>query len=266
MRNIILKLSAVVLLGLLAQACAEEEIVPRDTTTTDAVATAENGRVNVRNSFYSVVRTWSLEFPYAEISLEGKEVGKTLTVNWGDGTVEQHTFTEGYAGKAALYLEHYYTSVGDFTVSMTGDLDNIITVSNPFTSLDVLSMNFDKLSNLENIDMPYNSLEILDLSKNRRLKSVYGPSSTLAKSVILPNTHSISFMSSGSPNLSTEVVSAMIASIYKNAVNKKIYNGHFSLASGMEENPTFPGPPTAEDMAKLIELRDVYGWTIFPNP
>ncbi|HYC86552.1 MAG TPA: hypothetical protein VEB86_15070, partial [Chryseosolibacter sp.] len=106
----------------------------------------------------------------------------------------------------------------------------------------------------------------LDVSKNRRLRRLYGPSSTLTKSIILPNTHELNFIASGSPNLPTEVVSAMISSVYKNAVRKKIYNGDFELASILAEDPAFPGPPTAEDMAKLIELRDVYGWRIFPNP
>jgi hypothetical protein len=44
------------------------------------------------------------------------------------------------------------------------------------------------------------------------------------------------------------------------------YNGHFALASIMEEFPELEGPPSPASVEMLIELRDQYGWTIFPNP
>jgi hypothetical protein len=268
MRNIFLKPSAILLISLLAQACMEHELRPSitDASGSAAITKSQSVKQNVKNSFSAVVRTWSLEFPYAEITLEGAEIGKTITINWGDGTIETHTFTEGYGGRSQIYMEHYYSSVDEFTITMTGDLSNVVSVISPLTTVEMISINFDKLTNLVEVHMPYNSLETLDLSKNRHLQRVYAPSSTLTRNIILPKTHEISFMASGSPNLPTKVVSAMIESIYRNAVTKGIYNGRFELASGMVEDPTFPGPPTEEDMEKLIALRDVYGWTIFPNP
>jgi hypothetical protein len=264
MKNLLYKFIAVMIVWTLTQACSQENISPREISDPATRMTAVNKKIN--NAFTVNVRPWNLEFAYGEITFDGAELGKTLTVDWGDGTVETYTFNRGFLGKPEIRMEHYYTIIQEFVIVFSGDLDNVIGVNDPFNSLETLSINFDKLTRLERVHMPYNSFEIVDVSKNHRLKHFYGPSSTLTMAVILPKTHELSFVSSGSPNLPTEIVSDMIASVYKNAVAKKIYNGQFELASMMVEDPIFPGPPTEQDIAKLAELRDLYGWTIFPNP
>ena len=257
---------AMALCCLLALSCSEPEVAPSTEMSDASIRSSETKRPNLQTSFWATVRPYSMDFPYAELTFEGFETGKTLTINWGDGTTETYTFGEGYNGRSQVWMEHYYASMETFTISVTGDLSNIVSIISPLTSIETLTMNFDKLTRIEEVDMPYNSIHTLDLSKNRKLKRLSGPSSTLVRNVILPNTHELEYVSSGSPNLSTDVVSKMIASVYKNAVTKKIYNGFFGLDTEMSPEPAFPGPPTADDMAKLIELRDVYGWTIFPNP
>lgn len=271
MRSNILKLSAVVIVCLLAQGCMEDEVVPSvapQQNTESAISSRADGRVKLQNAFWATVRPYTMEYPIAEILLYGREVGKKITVNWGDGTVAEYTFqqTDGYNGMSALWVTHSYATMSDFTISITGDLSNIVIVDSPLTTVEIFEINFDRLTNLEELSVGYNSIHTLNVSKNSRLKRLTAPASTLTQNVILPKHHQLEYVSSGSPNLSTAVVSAMIESVYRNAKTKRIYNGFFGLDTEMSEFPEFPGPPTAADMAKLVELRDVYGWTIFPNP
>ena len=266
MRYINLKSCTMALLCFITFSCSDVEIAPSEKSSDASIAAEKIKAPHLQNSFWASVRPYSMDFPYAELTFEGFETGKTLTINWGDGTIETYTFNEGYNGRSIVWMEHNFGSLDTFTISVTGDLSNVVSIISPLTTVETFEMNFEKLTRIENVDMPYNSIHTLDLSKNRRLKTLSGPSSILVKNIILPNTHHLEYLSSGSPNLSTEVVSDMIASVYKNAVTKKIHNGFFGLDTEMSPEPAFPGPPTEEDMAKLIELRDAYGWTIFPNP
>jgi hypothetical protein len=189
-----------------------------------------------------------------------------VRVDWGDGTVEEFVFepngTEFHANP-----EHYYTLSKDYYISVTGDLDHIIGLMNPFTSDDRLyNLNFNHLSELQRVHMPYNAIKVLDLAENFKLRNVYAPDTYILEDIILPSSHDIAFIAATSPSFTTERIGRIINNIYNNVVDKNIRNGEFYLASLMMEDPTFSGPPTEADMAKVRALRDDYGWTIYPNP
>ncbi len=67
--------------------------------------------------------------------------------------------------------------------------------------------------------------------------------------------------------MTTTEVDAVINNVYANAVEKGIMNGHFNIAADWAGEGEFDliGPPSAEEYAKLEELRDSYGWTIYPE-
>jgi hypothetical protein len=76
--------------------------------------------------------------------------------------------------------------------------------------------------------------------------------------ILLPETHAIkNFVIITSPNITTPQLDKMVGNIYRNAVEKSIFNGV------MEFNTSNSPPPSAETLSKMISLRDEYGWSVF---
>jgi hypothetical protein len=235
--------------------CDNEIVNPAENTQAELQTETSSNR-NLKNSLSASISVWDPEV-YFEVS--GAD-GASINVNWGDGTSETVTLaTEN------VITFHTYPSAGWYSVSITGDLDQITTFD-PFLTAEIKSLNLSRLKNLREIDMTYLTVDVLDLSRNMKLEAIVGMYSNATGNIILPKHHNIRLIEFAGDGFSTAEVDAIIESVYNNAVKKGILNGEIALSSPEVEFPEFAGPPSPASMEMLIKLRDEYGWMVFPNP
>jgi hypothetical protein len=181
-----------------------------------------------------------------------------ITVDWGDGTVEPYAFEHNEIG-------HVYKTKGDYFLSITGDVANIIEVfyyyNDEVTS--VSAMNFEHLSDLEFLAIGWAHVPaVIDLSHNTKIEAIDFSDLLELNDLILPASHFIRYFNlSGDNGVSASEISDMIHSIYVHASQQGTMNGLLNLT---DETGSIAGPPSPEAMEELRQLRDVYGWRIEP--
>ncbi|MEI9921093.1 MAG: hypothetical protein WDO14_20200 [Bacteroidota bacterium] len=183
-----------------------------------------------------------------------------INVDWGDGTIttEPNEYDR---------FEHTFTDENPHNVVVTGDLEHIKVFDTYYDDGRLDSLNIVHLVGLETFAAGLgNGPRVLDLSHTTKLKFIDITGMHLLEELRLPATHQIQYMLvSGHNSLDAADINAIIDSIYEKAVLYNIRDGVFELVDIWYE-PTGPiGPPSADRMAKLQDLRDSYEWTVRPE-
>jgi hypothetical protein len=204
----------------------------------------------------------SLTFDFA---LGGPD-GSTVSVDWGDGAEAESFQLTPYQ----VNLTHDYASAGNHRVTITGDLDKVISFYSFYGQGMMDAVNFDHLTALEEIRFGLTrSPKVIDLRQNKNLKFALLSGLSDMQSLLLPKDHMISEISLEGPSrLSTKAIDAVIKNIYDNAVKKNIMNGSMGLSASWyqeEGDLSMVGPPSAAGHAMLSQLRNDYGWSVSPS-
>jgi len=194
----------------------------------------------------------------------GGGASKTIEVSWGDGTHEEIAFPSDVEPTG---LNHTYPAPGQYDISITGALETIWWFSAGFNLGKIDAIDFQGLPNLGVMLINRNhGPETIDLSLNPKLWSVGLEGIPQLKHVILPGTHHIIDMNiSGSNQLSTDEVDAIIHSLLMLAHDNG--RGTLQLDRGSFDEPTnmFVGPPSSAGFRDLAGLKFGYQWTIIPD-
>lgn len=190
-------------------------------------------------------------------------VGKSVTINWGDGATSSHIFADGDIGGQS----HTYAKEGDHFISVTGDLAAVTHFSSVSNRDGIERISVEHLPELKSLVIGYNrSPEILDLSRNGKLKLISLANLDELKTIVFPSDHSIDDVYlSGSINVTTATIDHIIESLYSNAVGKSITEGRLTFETQYNSGVMI-GSPSAASLSRLRQLRDIYGWQISPNP
>jgi hypothetical protein len=193
---------------------------------------------------------------YFEFAAHGK-----LIIDWGDRSVETFTLD------GELVIEHRH-GPGNHFITVTGDIDKITLFHMFYDEGLTREINFTHLVNLQRIEMGETVVpETMDLSQNKNLFHVSLISMGNLKHILLPDVHRIRSINISSVYLAPADIDAVIGNIYRNAVQFNLTGGSFDLKEVYyEDESEMLGPPSAEGLDKLRQLRDLYQWQIEPNP
>jgi hypothetical protein len=221
---------------------------------------AENSETKTLRLWYNPI-VHPEEPPIVRFSMIlGAEEQADITVNFGDGTIENYSIPAGSVVEAVHIFD-----TGNYVITVSGDVDKI-TSFEPYWESVVERIDFSDLTNLKEILAgPYGNIELasVDLRYNQKLE-LLSLSGFRLDTLLLPSTHFINNINvSGNPMLSTAEIDEIINNVYTNAVANNITGGYFNLT---KSSGGMVGPPSADAIDKLRALRDTYGWTITPNP
>lgn len=197
-----------------------------------------------------------------EASLSG-EPG-TLTFNWGDGTTTVHELNANRSN-----VVHTYPSAGNYSISVTGDIDKITGLFIPYGVGRMDEINVQGLNWLRTIELglsPRSPVSI-DLKHNYNLESIIFVNLENLKNVILPSGGKYNFVSIQGPNqIPTTSIDQIINALHESVIMNP-RSGYFAFAKEWyNEFDTMIGPPSAAEIQKLRALRDGYKWEIRPDP
>jgi hypothetical protein len=193
--------------------------------------------------------------------------GSDFSIDWGDGTSDNYSSVNGY-----IHFEKGYDAAGRYKVTITGDLEQITSLRLVYGWAATDSIDVSALRNLEDLMVALTvSPKVIDISRNRKLRSAIFESTDELTQVILPVRHSITSFSIAGPNkMTTAEVDYVINNIYTNAVKGNIHDGFLSVMKeifvdeGSEFYGEMVGPPSPSSVTKLKTLQDVYGWYVTP--
>jgi hypothetical protein len=197
-----------------------------------------------------------------QVTFDLEGTGGKISLNWGDGTIEKLI-----VGTSMVTLEHHYTRVKNYTIKMSGDIKTITSFRVNYLSTKIHDIHFGGLVNLKEVGM--NLLgevpSVINLSRNRSIENVSLSGLPSLKDVLLPTANNLSYVDiTGENLLTTAAVDRIIARVHDAVVNKP-RAGRFVLGVGWAEDSEKVGPPSSYSINKLRKLRDVYGWTIYPD-
>jgi hypothetical protein len=189
----------------------------------------------------------------------GGLTGKSLIIDWGDGTEKQIVSLGGE-------IIHIYNSNEPQFVSVSGDLTAITDLYFYYGFGPVSEISLMHLPNLKDFRMGFQRGPTeIDFSKNSKLETI----DVLTSIERLDITHNpiIKNLAIG-PRLSTESIDRVIESLYSNVQTNSIYGGvlyfpKYNEETGIEE---MVGPPSSASIGKLQYLETYYGWNIYPSP
>jgi hypothetical protein len=186
----------------------------------------------------------------------------TITVDWGDGTTNVWTLNNN------IIVYHYYTATGNYPVTVTGDLEDVI----GFQAISSLA----KMDQIDISDLPalqYFELTVprgpavLDLSQNTALNSITVRGTPQTTSLLLPPNHVINYVDISTTELANytslpiATINALIDNIHTSVVNNP-RSGEFKLAD--QSGTGWVGPPSSTAVSQLEDLEDNYSWTVLP--
>ncbi len=129
-------------------------------------------------AFHSYITTWKIPEGNKTVTLSTKDANGTYTVNWGDGTEEDHFVIEGTSVDDPT---HTYAEPGDYQIKITGDLRRIYNERLPHGETRLISI--DNWGDIEwtNMDssfancpnMVYNATDVPDLSNVITMKAMF---------------------------------------------------------------------------------------------
>jgi hypothetical protein len=190
----------------------------------------------------------------------------SLMVDWGDGVQQEITSAPYQDGTstANAYFDHTYANGSvNYFISITGSLDKILAYYGDHNEFLLDPVTVSALPSLKTVDLSVSGTpELIDLRQNIKLEKI----SLGADSVLLPKKNALS-----SVRLFSEMASSLdyvIGNVYSNATASNINNGKFNFSAGSTDDDSneMIATPTESSLIKLQKLRDVYHWTVYPNP
>lgn len=206
----------------------------------------------------------SVETPSQPFEFYATGARGTIHVDWGDGTVESHPLESNPIG-------HTYATEGNYFINITGDLDEVINltmggipIANPILYVDLYRLT--EVGYFA-IAFPGRGLKVLDMSKNTKLGYVFIGDIPTLENFIIPEQNSIdNIFLRGLERITTPVIDDAINKVYNSAILEGRLAGNFELIKGEFGSAEPIGPPSPSAIAKLIDLRDNYGWSVTPLP
>ena len=186
----------------------------------------------------------------------------SLTIDWGDGAVEELEADNGY-----IEFHHVYPGAGDYHVSVSGELDYVWRVGLVFGfgACDDIFLNalpdLRSFSTGSGFDFGADSV---DLSHNPKLEQINFMYSTVRYFDISNNPWIIGLELTGSDEIPTTVIDKVITDLHQHAFERTLEQGYFYLDSGFDDN--YIGPPSAESIELLKDMKENLGWNIVPDP
>lgn len=248
-------------LAVMVVRCTDEHVEP--TTLTEELVTSAN---LYEDQFFTIGITTLKNHPeeplpeQVEFYLQGN--GGRISINWGDGTIEKLTI-----GSSIVTLNHQYKAAKNYTINMSGDIKTITSFRMNYLGTRINKIHFGGLVNLKEAEMgllPY-TMDVINLSRNRALETVRVVGLQSMDDVLLPsNNKLVNVDISGENEMTTAAVDRVIARVHDSVINNP-RKGSFVLGSLWGETNEMIGPPSSYSINKLKKLRDVYGWTIYPE-
>jgi hypothetical protein len=207
---------------------------------------------------FTLTKLVDVDIPFY-FDISGKNAD--IIIDWGDRSSDPYTLD------GEQVIEHPY-SPGKYFITITGEIDQINEFHMFYDYGLTTEINFSHLPGLEVLDMGETyAPSTIDLSRNKNLTTVSLISVTPLKHIILPAAHHIRTIDVSSDYLDPASIDAIIDNIYKNVVSTNNTGGSFTLKEVFYwEDTGMIGPPSAEGINKLQQLRDTYHWQIDPNP
>lgn len=188
-----------------------------------------------------------------------------LTVNWGDGTIEEIEL------KDLFYIQHDYVEVGRYAIHITGDLDKVELFGGSYSNVDMDEVDLTLMPNLKTLAMGLCRLpKTINLSNNKKLNSLSLAFTRGVEKIVLPSGAPLNNVYLRGSIMKPNVVSNLIGQVYDNAMESFVYDGEFTFSFSEYPGPQegdpvmFVGPPSAAALEQLRTLRSQRGWTIEP--
>lgn len=189
----------------------------------------------------------------------------SMTIDWGDGTVEQAPITQ-YG-----WFIHAYPSPGRYAIRITGDLNKIEEFNATYSDLDEIDLY--QLTELEDYRHGWAiGPKTVDLSRCLKLTTLRMSLQLEMQEVIIPMSPYLSDIDLDGPNkMTTAAIDALINTLHETVVLNGIFNGRLRIRQSMftyeEGFNLLIGPPSPASITLLEELRDTdtYEWEIVPE-
>ncbi|MBK6266174.1 hypothetical protein JKA74_14105 [Marivirga sp. S37H4] len=187
-----------------------------------------------------------------------------ITIDWGDGTVEEGSFVSNY------WASHNYESFGEYFVSVTGDLATFTEFYSYYGQGPMKAINLYHLPELDDLRIGFNGSgecpKVIDLSRNHKVRTLNLALNHDLEEIIIPELNQVlHLLIQGPNNISTANLENIIAPIYESVVATGRTGGAINLGSEEEFGET-AGPPSESDWAKLRILKNEYDWFVYPDP
>lgn len=189
----------------------------------------------------------------------------TVSVNWGDGSVQSYTLTNDYNP-----FYHQYAGEQDYTINISGDITMIRAFDMNYEGFQFNQFHFGGMTNLEdvNFNLWQYGPSVINLSQNKKLKSVTLAGIQGMQDLVLSSTNVITHIDlAGENSLPSSVVDRVISRIHDSVVSNP-RAGFFNLSKSWaqdENDYSMIGPPAGYSVNKLRKLKTVYGWGIAPT-
>jgi hypothetical protein len=198
-----------------------------------------------------------VEFPGNYYSFEASgESGGTLQVDWGDGTAIESL--------PLGFMNHDYPNDGNYIITVTGDLDRITKFG---ASYQLIYVDLYRLTELKDLLIGVSRVKEVDMRKNTKLEKLWLETFPGLENFILPEESYLRDIQLVlMPRVTTPVIDKAITTIYNNTKRLGITGGrlhYYNYGYGLPISAI--GPPSADAIAMLTELRDEYGWSLRPS-
>lgn len=256
LRIFVLALGAVLL-----SRCTEEKIVEPQAPEEDLRTTA----AAYQDQFLIFKIATTTDDNSFEFTINGD--GGNVAVNWGDGTIEKRTLSH----TNGLFSHHYsWDRIKNYTITVSGDIKSITHFQKWYETVKVYDIHFGGLTNLEflTIETMHNSPEVINISRNRKLKTLKFENLLTTKEIIMPSVHELNWVYFATlPYVTTPVADRIIARIHDATVANSVMNGSIVFKAGYSDGMgnKLLGSPSSYSVNKLRKLRDVYGWRVSPD-
>ena len=262
--------------------CADVQLAPRETAENLAASKSDDRTRSVLAYSHNVfvIELMALKYTPGEslpapFQMELGGTGGAISVNWGDGTMENVTLEPGHPG-AGNILMHQYEYEREYAITISGDIKDIYTYAISNQEIKLNNLHISGLSGLKSLSLNFtkSAPEVIDLSHNKLIEEVdlidLGNVIGFAQPkihVILPATNNVNFIRLFGTNVTTQSVDQAIDRVYKSVV-KSPRSGTFGLSLSWaqpDDSDDMVGPPSGHSLDKLRMLRDTYGWTLYPD-
>jgi hypothetical protein len=252
--------------------CTDDRISPRETNEDQVTSAREGDRGNSlraysRNVF--AIELTALKYTAtdplpAPLEMNMTGTGGMITVNWGDGTIEQIALHPSF-----MFLNHQYNEEKMYTIEITGDIRNISRFVISHQEINLNDIHLGGLTGLRSINIIFtkSAPEVIDLSRNLLIQEVDIFDLANLRKIVIPTSNNINSIVLYGTGLTTQSVDQAIDRVYKSVLQNP-RPGTFALSVSWaqpDESDAMVGPPSSRSLEKLKILRNSFGWNIQPD-